>query len=149
MTPQEIRQIVALYRVDLEKRGIPHIRWVSNSRFSLPLGQWSGQRVLLGHCYSMLDEVLFFLERGDIQKALRWLGFVQGCFFAAGFYSVSEMIGGNNSEEPKGAPGRVSDETDEMPQGDDPGFGSIDAVELERLRSPAAREVELPPVGMM
>jgi hypothetical protein len=44
----------------------------------------------LCHCKWMLAEIPKFLEENQ-EKAMRWIGFVQGVFWSNGIYSVYEM----------------------------------------------------------
>lgn len=48
----------------------------------------------------MLDAIDNFIITGRREKAMRWLGFVQGILFTTGFYSISEMSDHNRMEVP-------------------------------------------------
>ena len=58
------------------------------------------------HLRWMLNEIPKFLETPNkIEKAHRWLGFVQGVLYASGFYSIDEMKSHNRSgNEPSNLP---------------------------------------------
>lgn len=43
------------------------------------------------HLLWMTLEAQAFLEAGRVEKAMRWLGFIQGCFAALGEYSIDEL----------------------------------------------------------
>lgn len=43
------------------------------------------------HVRWMLDQIPLFLEQGKIDKANRWIGFIQGFFWTAGRYTIEEM----------------------------------------------------------
>ncbi len=50
---------------------------------------------ILKHCRYMVNEILSFLEQNRIEKAFRWLGFLQGCLWTAGVFSLDELKGHN------------------------------------------------------
>ena len=47
--------------------------------------------VTLGHCLGMIPKMREFIEEDRMGKVFRWLGFMQGVFWAVGIYSVEEM----------------------------------------------------------
>jgi len=51
------------------------------------------------HCHAMLDDIEIFLGQGRTEKAFRWLGFVQGCLFKDGIYTIKELKDHNRSKE--------------------------------------------------
>jgi hypothetical protein len=59
----------------------------------------------LGHCLWMLDRIEEMVANNQTEKAFRWLGFVQGIFWAQGVYSIDQMRDhnrgdGTNTPEP-------------------------------------------------
>jgi hypothetical protein len=46
--------------------------------------------IALAHCHRMLDEMVEFTKADRMEKVFRWLGFVQGCFFSGGIYTIAE-----------------------------------------------------------
>ncbi len=48
-------------------------------------------RHALGHCRRMLDDMEIFLDQGRLGKVFRWLGFVQGVFWALEIYTIDEL----------------------------------------------------------
>ena len=46
---------------------------------------------MLDHCLYMCHELLGFIDQRRIDKADRWLGFVQGVFAAYCMYTIKEM----------------------------------------------------------
>lgn len=46
---------------------------------------------ILGYALFMVEGIRKFVEAGDIDKANRWLGFLQGVFWAEGLFSINEM----------------------------------------------------------
>lgn len=47
--------------------------------------------IVLEHCRYMIDKIKIFLQQDRIEKAFRWTGFVQGCLWAAGVFSVNQI----------------------------------------------------------
>jgi hypothetical protein len=45
----------------------------------------------LNHVKWMLEQIPMFIEENKIDKANRWLGFVQGVFWVRNFYNIGEM----------------------------------------------------------
>lgn len=64
----------------------------------------------LGHAMWMCSELEGMSERGEmssahaVEKAMRWLGFVQGVLWAAGVYSVDDMKDDNRSSKVRSVP---------------------------------------------
>ena len=46
---------------------------------------------LFNHCYFMVLEMWKFVDE-DEQKAHRWLGFIQGCFWALGEATIGSLV---------------------------------------------------------
>lgn len=85
MTPEKVKEVTAKYRRDLSD----HLLSVSLD-FDL--------RILV-HCNWMLNEIDTFINKNEIEKAMRWLGFVQGCFWSVGFRSIDDMRDDNREED--------------------------------------------------
>ena len=48
----------------------------------------------LGHCYAMLPDLRKFVEEGTqkkLEKAFRWIGFIQGVLWSKGIFTIDEM----------------------------------------------------------
>lgn len=84
MTEGKIREVLAIYRKKFEDLGIPKRQFPHDS---LPVSN----NEFLSHCYGMLDEMEVFLQEGRIEKVFRWLGFIQGCLWKSGVYTIGEM----------------------------------------------------------
>jgi hypothetical protein len=53
----------------------------------------------LAHLRFMCIEAQQFIDEGRIEKAMRWLGFLQGVLWARGFYSLDDL---KNHSRPDG-----------------------------------------------
>lgn len=84
MTAEKVRSVVELYEREL---GL-HIgeRWGDQE-----LGDPNLPLCRLCHAKWMVLEMKKFLDDGQIEKAFRWLGFVQGILWCEGVYTIDEM----------------------------------------------------------
>jgi hypothetical protein len=48
-------------------------------------------RAALNHVLWMCIEAQKFVEEGRMEKAMRWLGFIQGVLWATSFFSINDM----------------------------------------------------------
>jgi len=81
MSPDKIREVVAIYRKRLQT--VEPIQ-APGDRNPAPQEAYS-------HLHWMLDGIEKFVAEGEFGKAYRWLGFVQGTFWAYGMYSIDQM----------------------------------------------------------
>lgn len=84
MTPEKIKQVIQRYReqfvaLGIEPKEFPHGELVGSSKGTLE------------HCSSMLDRMETFVSEGHLEKAFRWLGFIQGCLWMQGVYSLDAL----------------------------------------------------------
>lgn len=84
MTKEKVLSVVKEYQSSLDKANImssayPHDRYPQT------------KEEVLGHCRYMLDQIEVFLEEDKTEKAMRWLGFIQGCLWCHGFFTVDSM----------------------------------------------------------
>jgi soluble cytochrome b562 len=84
MTESKILAAVALYRARFETDRVPKRRHPSSS----PM-QSSDEG--LAHCHWMLDDIERFAEQGKLDKAQRWLCFVQGVLWCNHHFTIDEM----------------------------------------------------------
>lgn len=90
MGPEQVLGVIEKYRREFEARRI--------SKRSYPHGELlSGEVRGLEHCHAMLDKMVGFVQEGKTEKAMRWLGFVQGAFWMAGIYPIDDFKADNRS----------------------------------------------------
>ena len=87
MTAEKIMEVADFYREVL--KGDP---WASDNWPDYPHDQLldlpeEGVR----HCVLMLDQIEDFARAGRLEKACRWLGFVQGFFWSTGRFTLDEL----------------------------------------------------------
>jgi hypothetical protein len=92
MTDAKVLEVLKVYRQSFEARGVA-------KRRSPPEAQAAAQIDRLAHLHWMLDEIESFLAAGRREKAMRWLGFIQGCLWADGLYTVAEMKDQNRPDQ--------------------------------------------------
>ena len=86
MTERHILMVCAKYAEQLRDMGCPPMREVVNFH-----GAKDFKILALRHCAYMLERITEQLEAGQYDKANRWLGFVQGVFYAVGYAGVDDM----------------------------------------------------------
>ena len=84
MTADKIREVLMIYRKKFVEMGIPKKQFPHNL---LPKSDSDS----FAHCHRMMDEMEVFIQEGRMDKVFRWLGFIQGCFWKAGIYTVEEL----------------------------------------------------------
>ena len=84
MNADKVREVLALYQRKFEELGVPKQQFPHNE-----LPKTDGD--FLAHCHGMLDEIEVFIQEERMEKVFRWLGFIQGCLWRIGVYTVEEM----------------------------------------------------------
>jgi hypothetical protein len=84
MTPEQIKQVAMRYSDEF----CGHDR--ESKRFTLE-GQLPNHEQARAHIWWMCYEIVRFVDEGQIEKANRWLGFVQGVLWFMGDKTIREM----------------------------------------------------------
>ncbi len=92
MTVDKVLEVIEIYRKRFEKMGIdkadyPHDELLENTYMGLE------------HCYSMLDKMVEFVREGRMEKAFRWLGFIQGILWVEQEYTLTDLQNHNRPTE--------------------------------------------------
>jgi hypothetical protein len=82
MTKEQVLEVIQLYRNRLEGLGIK-----ANSPDFDFLPEHYEQ---LEHLLTMIEPMESFLN-ADVEKAMRWLGFMQGVLWSQGHFTLNEM----------------------------------------------------------
>lgn len=96
MNARKILEVIRIYRDYLKGKGIAAMDFPEDRMLRY-------QEDGLAHCYGMLDKMEGFIKEGRIEKAFRWLGFVQGGLWFAGQFPLKAFKNHNrpeNREEP-------------------------------------------------
>lgn len=79
MNKEKILRVVEKYRLRIED-------------LLFQSGRWSGN-LKLRHAEGLCRDIRLFAEKNRIEKAIHWLGFVQGILWCEGVYTGVEMAG--------------------------------------------------------
>jgi len=52
-------------------------------------------RVDIEHSMWMMDRIVEFIDEEDLERALNWFGFVQGCLWCCGILTINDMCSYN------------------------------------------------------
>jgi hypothetical protein len=90
MTKDQIIEAAALYLAHLVSLGAEPVRMANLSAHYMPPPNQGMDMKLRNHLAWMCDLLIKTANAGEIEKAGRWLGFVQGVLFVLGDYSIDE-----------------------------------------------------------
>lgn len=96
MPKEQIIEVAALYLSRLVALGAEVVRLATMDK---PYQGESEKDALKNHLAWMCDRLIKLAEDGEVEKAGRWLGFVQGCLYMFGEYSIDEMRTHNGRRE--------------------------------------------------
>ena len=94
MTSEKILEVIGIYRSYFVSHKIGKIDYPQDKKF-LDCGEG---KLGLAHCHGMLDKMASFVNEKRIDKAFRWLGFIQGVLWVKGVYSLNILK--NHSRPP-------------------------------------------------
>jgi len=94
MNAEKILNVITIYREYFIKKGI------EPADFS-HIDKLKSYEEILPHCYGMLGKMEKFILEGRMEKAFRWLGFVQGCLWSLGQYSLEDLRNNNRPDVKK------------------------------------------------
>lgn len=88
MTPDKVKQVAhQISEIIRRKTGI-----VFASRFDHKKTRTEAiQYTILNHAQFMCDEIKLYVDQGRIEKAMRWLGFLQGILFCEDLCTIGEL----------------------------------------------------------
>ena len=94
MTPEKVLEVIETYRQLFIARNIGKIDYPHDDLLD---GEVHG----LEHCHGMLDKMVEFVHEGRMEKAFRWLGFVQGTLWALRVFTLTDLKNHNRPPERK------------------------------------------------
>lgn len=95
MTGKKIKEVIDIYRERFKTIGLiepmemDHDTLYDTSYYFKPLQ----------HAHSMLNKIDAFVDDGRIDKAFRWLGFLQGVLWCKGWYTLNELKNHNRPSD--------------------------------------------------
>ncbi len=84
MDAKKILEVIRMYRSYFTKKGIEAVDFPHNDKPD-------SSNDILSHCYGMLYKMEGFISEGRIEKAFRWLGFIQGCLWSTRQFSLEDL----------------------------------------------------------
>lgn len=97
MDRQKVLEVIGVYRKYFEEMDIPQINFPHGQALNI-FDDVDGLGNMLAHCHGMLDEMEKFVAKGSMDKVFRWLGFVQGCLWSNGLYTLDELKNHNRPD---------------------------------------------------
>lgn len=91
MDGNKVLEVIGIYRSFFEKSGIPKKDFPHNQLTNT-------DENVLAHCHGMLDEMEQFVVKGRMEKVFRWLGFIQGCLWSTGYFTLDELKNHNRPD---------------------------------------------------
>ncbi len=91
MDAKKISEVIAIYRKYFLEKGIPAVEFPHN-------GKAGSGKEILSHCHAMLEKMKGFLKEGRTEKTFRWLGFIQGCLWSTGQYTLEDLMNHNRPD---------------------------------------------------
>ncbi len=95
MTPSKIAQVLTDYDNSLNKYAKENSTEGPN-RWGDLAGDDSER---ISHAHWMVREAITFIAAGRIEKAHRWLGFIQGVLWSCGHFTIDQMKEHNRPDE--------------------------------------------------
>lgn len=92
MTGEKIKEVLEIYRTKLEGLGLKPIDFEHHNLSP-------SREAALGHCLGMIPEMVEFVDAGRIDKAFRWLGFMQGALWTHSVYTLEDLKNHNRPPE--------------------------------------------------
>jgi len=91
MTGEKVKAVLQHYRERLEAdwpgTGSERLEGIPATQHAPYLGHL---RQIM-HVKFMCEEAQRFVDQGRLEKAMRWLGFIQGCFWKSGIFTLDEL----------------------------------------------------------
>lgn len=88
-------QVIEIYRKFFEEKNIDKIDYPDDELLSCT-------KMGLSHCYGMIDKMEKFIHEGRIEKAFRWLGFIQGFLWSNRIYTLTNFMDHNQPTDKLG-----------------------------------------------
>lgn len=95
MTKEKVIEVLRLYKGQLEQHGYTPHR-VDTGQYANELSQLD----VTNHLLWMSNQQIAALQGDDpnVEKAMRWLGFMQGVMYAMGYFSIDDLKDHNKGD---------------------------------------------------
>lgn len=92
MTGEKIIEACGIYEKQLTELRVELKRF--------PHGLLAGDTIqVLAHCRYMISQIIIFVDEGRIEKAFRWLGFMQGVLWSQRQFTLDDLMNHNKPTE--------------------------------------------------
>jgi hypothetical protein len=85
MTGEDIKSLMVIYKSIFREYSPKKIDGNRHASFDVD------KEAVFSHLRYMMDEIDRFVDEGILDKAFRWLGFIQGILFYEGYYSLDSL----------------------------------------------------------
>ncbi|NCN07414.1 hypothetical protein GW933_01835 [Candidatus Falkowbacteria bacterium] len=98
MTAEKVKEMMSKYQKFLFLLGAPIAKCDTYDRRIID------RQTILGHIHYLSYEIDGLLAENRLEKSFRWLGFIQGCWFALGLRSLDDL---KNDSKPTDNPNQL------------------------------------------
>lgn len=91
MNAEKVQQVIEIYRKKFEELGIGKKDYPHEKPLDAPEHG-------LEHCHAMLDKMQGFLKENQMDKAFRWLGFLQSFLWSQKIYTLTDFNNHNHRD---------------------------------------------------
>jgi hypothetical protein len=85
MTIDKVRRVMKFYCAFLKELGVTPYRFIVEEH------EPEGNQEKLMHLAGLIEDSENLLNEGRLEKAFRWLGFVQGALWILGFFKIKDL----------------------------------------------------------
>lgn len=95
MTPADIASAAEIYHKFLLSGGAQPVRMAKLDQFYTAVGETA----LRNHLAWMCEHILKLVIQNEVEKACRWLGFVQGCLYMSSDFTIDDLRTHNGARD--------------------------------------------------
>jgi len=92
MNSEKILEVIYVYKDYFLEDNIEPLDFIHGDKLAFSTD-------VLSHCCGMVNKIEKFVVEGRKEKAFRWLGFMQGCLWSLGIYSLDDLKNHNRPKE--------------------------------------------------
>jgi len=89
VTKEKVLEVIGMYEDGFKRFGSAPVDFPDNRLIEAV--STSARRSVLAHCRGMIPKMRAFITEGRMDKAFRWLGFIQGCLWCTGIFCLEDL----------------------------------------------------------
>lgn len=89
VTSEKVIEVLSFYRMELRKSGVQAVQ-LEEGQYLLPFCELP-EGAHSSHTAWMCDQAIEFVETGMMEKAFRWLGYIQCALYRDGVYCLDDL----------------------------------------------------------